>query len=437
MGNNISLELPLAPDAAEDKNRPLADRMRPREFSDVLGQEHLLAEGNLFANDLKRNVFPSVIFWGPAGCGKTTLARLVAEHSNAVFVSISAISSATSDLREIFQQAENDKAAGRRTVLLVDEIHRFNRSQQDLFLPYIENGTIILIGATTENPSFELNSALLSRCKVLVLNRLDHNTLKKLSERAEEFTGEKLPLDEQARDTLAAMADGDGRYLLNMCEELFALPGKKKLSSEELLKLTQKRMPIYDKSRDGHYNLISALHKSLRGSDVDAALYWFARMLDGGDDPLYITRRLVRFASEDIGIADPNALIQTLAAKDAYDFLGSPEGELAIAQVVIYLATAPKSNAVYNAYNKVTKDAKRNGSLSPPKHILNSPTKLMEEQGYGEGYIYDHDTAEGFSGQNYFPEEMERRTYYQPYERGFERDIIKRLEYWKKLREKK
>ncbi len=419
----------------EDNNRPLADRMRPTSFEDVLGQDHLLAEGSLFTGAIKSGNFPSIIFWGNAGCGKTTIARLIAKYSGAVFVQLSAISHATADLRKVFEQAEIDKGAGKRTILLIDEIHRFNRSQQDLFLPYIENGTIILIGATTENPSLELNSALLSRCKVLILNRLDLVNLIKLTYKAEEFTGKKLPLDEEARTTLCAIADGDARYLLNMVEELLEIA--KPINSEELLRLIQKRMPIYDKSRDGHYNLISALHKSLRGSDVNAALYWFSRMLDGGEEPLYILRRLVRFASEDIGMADPQALIQTIAAKDAFEFIGAPEGYVNIAQAVTYLATAPKSIGVYRALNSAMADAKKNGSLSPPKHILNAPTKLMKEIGYGDGYVYDPNAKDGFSGQNYFPEEMPRTKYYKPAEAGFERDIIKRLDYWERLRAKK
>ena len=430
-------ELNLTPPAAEDPARPLADRMRPTRFEEVLGQEHVLGEGTLLSHAREVKAFPSIILWGPPGCGKTTIARLIAQHSDAIFISLSAVSHATADLRKVFERAEMDKAAGKRTVLLVDEIHRFNRSQQDLFLPYIENGTITLIGATTENPSFELNSALLSRCKVLILNRLDHATLLAMLAAAEHFTHQTLPLTEGARGTLCALADGDGRYLLNICEELFRLPPETMLDTDGLLKLVQKRRPLYDKSQDGHYNLISALHKSLRGSDVDAALYWFARMLDGGDEPLYILRRLVRFASEDIGLADPQALIQAIAAKEAYEFLGSPEGELAIAQAVIYLATAPKSNASYTAFKASMKDAKSSGSLMPPKHILNAPTSLMKKEGYGEGYIYDHDTEEGFSGQNYFPETMQRKQYYAPFERGFEREITKRLQYWEKLRQKK
>lgn len=419
----------------DDKNRPLADRMRPKSFADVLGQEHLLSEGSLFNNALKSKNFPSIIFWGSAGCGKTTMARLIASHSDAIFVQLSAVSHATADLRKVFERAEIDKAAGKRTLLLVDEIHRFNRSQQDLFLPYIENGTIILIGATTENPSFALNSALLSRCKVLILNRLSEEALLTLVEKAEEFIGKKLTLDDEARNALCTIADGDGRYLLNMVEELLTID--KQLNKFELFTLINKRMAIYDKSGDGHYNLISALHKSLRGSDVDASLYWFSRMLDAGEQPLYILRRLVRFAVEDIGMSDPQALVQANAAKDAYEFLGSPEGDLAIAQAVIYLATAPKSNAAYVAFNDSLRDARKYGSLTPPKHILNAPTKLMKDAGYGAGYQYDHNTEDGFSGQNYFPDEMNRQSYYLPKERGFEREIIKRLNYWNNLRIKK
>jgi len=438
----MNLEFKLEPDAKDDKNRPLADRMRPSSFDEILGQNHILGENTLFSNIIKSSgkngsSFPSIIFWGSAGCGKTTIARLIANHVDAIFISISAISSATADLRKIFTQAESDKKAGKRTLLLIDEIHRFNRSQQDLFLPYIENGTIILIGATTENPSFELNSAILSRCKVLVLNRLDDESLTKLTLRAEDFLGKKLPINDDARLMLANLADGDGRYLLNICEDLFAFESSTPLNEEQLLKIIQKRNPIYDKSRDGHYNLISALHKSLRGSDANASLYWFARMTDGGDDPLYIARRLIRFASEDVGLADPNALTQALAAKNAYEILGSPEGELAIAQAICYLATAPKSNAIYSAFKSCMIDAKSNGSLSPPKHIMNAPTKLMKDLGHKEGYIYDHDTEKGFSGQDYFPEEMDRREYYTPVERGFERDIKKRLDYWDNLRKEK
>lgn len=421
----------------QEVNRPLADQLRPTCFSDILGQEHLTGEHTLLFNAMKKGHFPSLIFWGPPGCGKTSMARLIAEYSQATFVALSAVSHATADLRKVFEKAELDQKNGRQTILLVDEIHRLNRSQQDLFLPYIENGTITLIGATTENPSFELNAALLSRCKVLILNRLDSNALNTMLESAEALYGKKLLLDDSGRQTLCALADGDGRYFINMCEELFQLDLSEPLNSESVLKLMQKRMPIYDKSRDGHYNLISALHKSLRGSDVNAALYWLSRMLDGGDEPLYILRRLVRFASEDIGLADPQALPQVIAARDAYEFLGSPEGDLAIAQAVVYLATAPKSNATYMAFKESMKDSKRTGSLMPPKHILNAPTKLMKSEEYGKGYVYDHDTKDGFSGQNYFPEVMDKKEYYRPVQRGFEREVSKRLQYWEKLRQKK
>ena len=419
----------------DDNLRPLADRMRPKTFEEVLGQGHVVGSDALFRQMLESGNLPSIIFWGPPGCGKTTIARLIAEKIKANFIQFSAIMHATADLRKVFEQAEIDKAAGKRTILLIDEIHRFNRSQQDLFLPYVENGTVILIGATTENPSFEINGALLSRCKVIVLKRLEARTLLDILTQAEEKLAKKLPLTDDARETLVALADGDGRYLLNMAEELFNV--KNTLDANALVELVQKRAPLYDKSQEGHYNLISALHKSLRGSDVQAALYWFARMLDGGENPLYLCRRLIRFASEDIGMADPNALLQAMAAKDAYEMLGSPEGELNIAQLVVYLATAPKSNALYSAYGAAMRDAKKHGSLMPPKHILNAPTKLMKEEGYGKGYMYDHDTKDGFSGQNYFPEEMDRAEYYKPFERGFERDIIKRLEYWDNLRKKR
>ncbi len=425
---------PILDLAPADDLRPLADKMRPTNFGEVLGQEHVLSADSLFIKSLDSGNLPSIIFWGPPGCGKTTIARLIAEKVKANFIKFSAIQQATADLRKVFEKAEIDKAAGKRTILLVDEIHRFNRSQQDLFLPYVENGTITLIGATTENPSFEINGALLSRCKVLVLKRLETSVLLEMLKQAEGFTGKKLSLDEAARELLCSLADGDGRYLLNMVEELFNI--KTPLDSESLLELIQKRAPLYDKSQEGHYNLISALHKSLRGSDVDAALYWFSRMLDGGENPLYIVRRLIRFSSEDIGMADPQALLQAIAAQTAYETLGSPEGELNIAQLVVYLATAPKSNALYTAYGAANRDAKKSGSLMPPKHILNAPTKLMKEEGYGKGYQYDHDTEEGFSGQNYFPDNMQRASYYKPVDRGFEREIVKRMAYWDKLRNK-
>lgn len=430
-------ELSLPFPEIESAQRPLADRMRPQALEEIVGQEHISGAEALFHRALSSDRIPSAILWGPPGCGKTSLARLVAKQSGAIFVAISAISHATADIRKIFQQAEQDKHAGKRTVLLVDEIHRFNRAQQDIFLPYVEDGTVILIGATTENPSFEVNSALLSRCHVLTLKPLSHDALSELTTRAEAFTGKALPLDDDARQALITLADGDGRYLLNMCEELLSLKEPEIFNREALQHLIQQRMPLYDKSQDGHYNLISALHKSLRGSDVNAALYWLNRMLEGGEDRRYICRRLIRFASEDIGLADPQALTQAIAAKESYDFLGSPEGEVAIAQATVYLATAPKSNAVYTAYKQSRSAAKQHGSLMPPKHILNAPTALMKQEGYGDGYAYDHDTPEGFSGQNYFPDTMKREDFYNPVERGFEREIKKRLDYWEGLRQKK
>jgi len=377
-----------------------------------------------------------MILWGPPGTGKTTVARLLAGSTNLHFEPLSAVFSGVADLRRVFDAAKERRIAGKGTLLFVDEIHRFNRAQQDGFLPYVEDGTVILVGATTENPSFELNGALLSRCQVFVLNRLDHAALETLLARAEAETGETLPLTDNARHSVCAMADGDGRYLLNLVEEIFAIGALEPLDVNALTERIQKRAPLYDKSQEAHYNLISALHKSLRGSDVDAALYWFARMLDGGEDPRYIARRLTRFSVEDIGMADPHALTQSIAAWEAYERIGSPEGELAIAQCVIYLATAPKSNAVYSAFKSSAKSAKETGSLSPPKHILNAPTGLMKDIGYGDGYQYDHATEKGFSGQNYFPENMPREEFYQPVDRGFERDIGKRLEYWKKLRDR-
>lgn len=377
-----------------------------------------------------------MILWGPPGTGKTTVARLLAGSTNLHFEPLSAVFSGVADLRRVFDAAKERRIAGQGTLLFVDEIHRFNRAQQDGFLSYVEDGTVILVGATTENPSFELNGALLSRCQVFVLNRLDHAALETLLARAEAETGETLPLTDNARHSVCAMADGDGRYLLNLVEEIFAIGALEPLDVNALTERIQKRAPLYDKSQEAHYNLISALHKSLRGSDVDAALYWFARMLDGGEDPRYIARRLTRFSVEDIGMADPHALTQSIAAWEAYERIGSPEGELAIAQCVIYLATAPKSNAVYSAFKSSAKSAKEAGSLSPPKHILNAPTGLMKDIGYGDGYQYDHATEKGFSGQNYFPENMPREEFYQPVDRGFERDIGKRLEYWKKLRDR-
>ena len=417
--------------------RPLADRLRPTKLDEVVGQNHLLMVDGPIGRMTAGGRIISLVLWGPPGTGKTTIARLLAEHTGLDFVQLSAVFSGVADLRKVFETAKSRRAEGRGTLLFVDEIHRFNRSQQDAFLPVVEDGTVVLIGATTENPSFELNGALLSRCQVLVLNRLDDVALETLLVRAEEVEDKHLPLDEDARRSLRAMADGDGRYMLNLAEELLTLSSGEMLDTRALVSTVQKRAPLYDKSQAGHYNLISALHKSLRGSDTDAALYWLARMLVGGEEPLYIARRLVRFAVEDIGLADPNALLQSMAAKDAYEFIGSPEGELALAQSVIYLATAPKSNAAYRALSAATREARETGSLMPPKHILNAPTGLMKDLGYGNGYQYDHDAEDGFSGQNYFPEDMPRQAFYQPAERGFERDIRKRLECWQKLREQR
>jgi putative ATPase len=417
--------------------RPLADRLRPQRLEEIVGQDHLIGANAPIGRMLAAGQISSMILWGPPGCGKTTLARLIAEKVDLHFEMLSAIFSGVADLRKIFEAAKQRRMMGRGTLLFIDEIHRFNRSQQDGFLPHVEDGTIVLVGATTENPSFELNAALLSRCQVFVLNRLHEGDLETLLKRAEDLMGFALPLTEEARTALIAMADGDGRYLLNMAEELLRLPPDVKLDPAALANAVQKRAPLYDKAQEGHYNLISALHKSLRGSDTDAALYWLARMLTGGEDPKYIARRLVRFAVEDVGLADPQALTQALAAWDAYDRLGSPEGELAIAQCVIYLGTAPKSNAAYEAMSGANEAARKTGSLMPPKHILNAPTRLMKDLGYGKGYSYDHHTAEGFSGQNYFPDGMARQRFYKPVERGFEREILKRVEYWDRLRAKK
>ena len=374
----------------------------------------------------------SMILWGPPGCGKTTIARLLAEQTNLAFEPLSATFSGVADLRKVFQAAQRRREVGQGTLLFVDEIHRFNRAQQDSFLPYVEDGTIVLVGATTENPSFELNGALLSRCQVFVLKRLDDVALGTLINRAEDLLGAPLPLDEDARQALIAMADGDGRYLLNMIEQVHALPGP--VDPAALAAAVQKRAPLYDKAQEGHYNLISALHKSMRGSDPDAALYWLARMLDGGEDPLFIARRITRFATEDIGMADPNAVQQALAAWDVYERLGSPEGELAIAQAVLYLATAPKSIGVYRGFNRARAAAKRTGSLMPPAHILNAPTRLMKDLGYGKGYQYDPDTDTGFSGADYFPDGMPRQTFYEPTANGYERPISERLRHWAQLR---
>lgn len=416
---------------------PLADRLRPKSLDEIIGQDHLLKGEGPLARMVLTKRLASLILWGPPGTGKTSIARLLADATGLVFVPLSAVFSGVADLRKAFDEARRRRAAGKTTLLFVDEIHRFNRAQQDGFLPYVEDGTVVLVGATTENPSFALNSALLSRASVVVLHRLDDAALEALLQRAEAVEGRSLPLTVEARAALRAMSDGDGRYLLNMAEQVFTMETETPLDPARLAETLQKRAPLYDKSQDEHYNLISALHKSMRGSDCDAALYWLARMLAGGEDPLYIARRLVRFAAEDVGMADPNALVQTLAAKEMYDFLGSPEGELGLVQAVIYLATAPKSNAVYVAAGAARRAAREHGSLMPPMHILNAPTKMMKELGYSAGYAYDHDTAEGFSGQNYFPSDMPRQTFYRPVERGFEREIIKRLEYWQKLRAKR
>jgi putative ATPase len=416
---------------------PLAERLRPNTLADVVGQAHITAADNALGRMVETGNYNSILLWGPPGCGKTTIARILSQESGYQLETVSAVTSSVGELKKIFEQAKMRRKDGKRTLLFVDEIHHFNRSQQDVFLPFLEDGTILLIGATTENPSFELNPALLSRVSVLVLKRIEQESLLQLIARAEILEERGLPVDDMAKQALSDMADGDARYLLNMCELLFAAELEKPLGREELATFIQQRLPMYDKHQDSHYNLISALHKSLRGSDVDAALYWFCRMIDGGENPLYIARRLVRFAVEDIGLADPQALVQANAAKDAYHFLGSPEGELALAQAVVYLATAPKSNASYVGFKAARRDAKTHGSLMPPTHILNAPTTLMKEIGYGKDYAYDHDQEDGFSGQNYFPDAMARSYYYQPKARGFERELIKRLEYWQGLRAKK
>ena len=419
--------------------RPLADRLRPKELSEVVGQDHLVGSDAPLGRMIKSGKISSFILWGPPGCGKTTIARLMAEHTNLYFEQISAVFSGVADLKRVFQYAQERRATqGKGTLLFVDEIHRFNKSQQDGFLPYVEDGTIILVGATTENPSFELNAALLSRCQVFVLNRLSAENFEELLQRAEKETGKKLPVDEEARDFMKSVADGDGRYILNLAESVWSYAQENEIfTKDNIMNIIRSRAPVYDKGRDGHYNLISAVHKSLRGSDVDAALYWVARMITSGEDPKYILRRLTRFAVEDVSLADPNAVTQAIACWETYERLGSPEGDLAIMQLTAYLATAPKSVGVYKAMHAAFDLAKKTGSLMPPKNILNAPTKLMKQLGYSDGYEYDPDCEDGFSGANYFPDGMKRTKLYHPVDRGFEREIKKRIEYFDKLRAEK
>lgn len=422
----------------DPRGRPLADRLRPKDLAEVVGQEHLTGEDGALTRMIRSGSIGSMIFWGPPGTGKTTVARLLAGQTGLAFEQISAIFSGVADLKKVFEAARMRRGNGLQTLLFVDEIHRFNRAQQDSFLPVMEDGTVTLVGATTENPSFELNAALLSRARVLTFQPLDADSIGLLLERAEAIEGRALPLDADARALLVRLSDGDGRAVLTLAEEIWRAAGEgETFDADGMLKVVQRRAPVYDKGQDGHYNLISALHKSVRGSDPDAALYYLARMFDAGEDPLYIGRRLVRMASEDIGLADPQALPIAIAAKDSYDYLGSPEGELALAQACVYLSTAPKSNAVYTAFKSAMKAARDNGSLLPPKHILNAPTALMKTEGYGAGYEYDHDAPDAFSGQDYFPEAMTRQVFYDPPERGFEREIRKRLDYWAKRRKQR
>jgi putative ATPase len=428
---------PDAPAPFPSADAPLADRLRPHTLDEVIGQEHLTGASGAIGRMVAAGRLSSMILWGPPGTGKTSIARLLADAVGLRFVAISAVFSGVADLKKAFAEAREHARLARRTLLFVDEIHRFNRAQQDGFLPFVEDGTVVLVGATTENPSFELNAALLSRAQVLILNRLDNAALTRLLDRAEELEQRPLPLTPEARDSLVASADGDGRFLLNQAETLFSVGLTQPLDPGALARLLHRRVAVYDKDREGHYNLISALHKSVRGSDPQAALYYLARMLVAGEEPLYLLRRIVRMASEDIGLADPQALVQCLAAKEAYDFLGSPEGELAIANAVVYLATAPKSNAGYKAYGAAARAAKETGSLMPPRNILNAPTKLMKSVGYGKDYAYDHDAPDAFSGDDYWPEEMAPQTFYVPAPRGFEAKIAERLAYWQKLRDER